>query len=98
MTNLDSINEKKYYYDEKSANRAVDFIETFCLHTKGDLAGQPFILEEWQKNDIIKPLFLLRVNQSFINRTFKCYDFTMATSKSLKLIYKKKRTVFSFYN
>jgi hypothetical protein len=43
--------------------------------------------------DIIKPLFLLRVNQSFINRTFKCYVFTMAISKSLRLIYKKKNTI-----
>jgi hypothetical protein len=42
-------------------------------------------------NDIMKPLFLLRVNQSFINRTFKCYVFTMAFSISLKLIYKKER-------
>ncbi len=46
-----------YYHDEAAAQRVISFIETFCTHTKGDLAGQPFILEAWQKNDIIIPLF-----------------------------------------
>lgn len=75
MTNLDHINEKKYYYDEKSANRAVDFIETFCLHTKGDLAGQPFILEEWQKNDIIRPLFGWKSKKTGLRKYRQCFVF-----------------------
>ena len=40
MNNLKNINTDIWYYDEKSANRAVDFIEMFCKHVKGDLAGQ----------------------------------------------------------
>ena len=45
-----------YYFDESSANKAVGFIETFITHTKGELSGKPFLLEEWQKK-IISDLF-----------------------------------------
>ena len=47
----------KYYFDEDKAERAISWIEKFCTHVKGELGGQPFILEEWQKSDIIRPLF-----------------------------------------
>ena len=49
--------KNKYYFDEASANRAVAFIETHIRHCKGELAGQLFKLEEWQKSDLIKPIF-----------------------------------------
>ena len=38
----------KYYFDKKSAERAIGFIETFITHTKGELTGQPLKLEKWQ--------------------------------------------------
>lgn len=42
--------EHEYIYDEDKALDAIDFIETFCKHSKGKKwAGQPFILELWQK-------------------------------------------------
>ena len=44
MNNLHHINEDKYYFDDKAAKRAVDFIQTFCKHIKGSLAGERFIL------------------------------------------------------
>ena len=47
----------EYHFDETAANRAVDFIEKFCTHVKGELGGKPFLLEDWQKDDIIRPLF-----------------------------------------
>ena len=47
----------KYYFDEETANKAVKFIETHLTHTKGELAKKPFILQEYQKEQIIKPLF-----------------------------------------
>ena len=56
-TNLRSTLADKYTYDSKAADRAVEFIERFCTHVKGELGGKPFLLEDWQKNDIIKPLF-----------------------------------------
>ena len=55
-----SSSDDGYWFDEKAANRAVDFIERFCTHVKGDLGGKPFILEGWQKDDIIRPLFGLK--------------------------------------
>ena len=38
-----------YIFDNFIAIEAIEFIETFCKHSKGKVAGQPFILELWQK-------------------------------------------------
>ena len=38
------------------AKHAIDFIEQLP-HTKGEWAGKPFILEPWQRDEIIAPLF-----------------------------------------
>lgn len=38
-----------YTFDEKKANRPIEFIERFCKHSKGKWAGKPVILELWQK-------------------------------------------------
>ena len=47
----------KYFYDKKAAEKAVNWIEKYVTHVKGELQGKPVILEDWQKNDIVKPLF-----------------------------------------
>lgn len=44
-------------FDAEKAEHAVHFIETYCSHVKGELGGKPFKLEEWQKRDIIRPIF-----------------------------------------
>ena len=44
------------YFDDKAADRAVTFIETFCRHSKGEWAGQLFVLELWQEF-IVRSLF-----------------------------------------
>ncbi len=44
-------------FDEAAGLRVVKFIERFCHHSKGRWAGKPFILEPWQKDDILMPLF-----------------------------------------
>ena len=36
-------------YNERRANHAILFIETYCRHSKGKQGGKPFILELWQK-------------------------------------------------
>ncbi|WP_144121132.1 terminase large subunit [Catellatospora sichuanensis] len=46
-----------FRYDESKAERVIRFIETFCVHTKGRFAGKPFLLTDWQKNEIIRPLY-----------------------------------------
>lgn len=42
-------NPGKYHFDIKKANRPIQFIETFCRHSKGQWAGKPVILDLWQK-------------------------------------------------
>lgn len=37
-----------FYFDEQKADRACDFIQTYCRHCKGDLAGELLHLEDWQ--------------------------------------------------
>ena len=46
----------KFYFDKEAASKAVNFIELFCSHTKGELAGKPLLLEDWQKK-IVGDLF-----------------------------------------
>jgi len=41
--------KSKYYFNFKFAELAIDFIESFCVHTIGKLARKPFVLEIWQK-------------------------------------------------
>jgi phage terminase large subunit-like protein len=46
-----------FVFDQRKADRVIRFIQTFCIHSKGQWAGQPFQLMEWQKRDILEPLF-----------------------------------------
>lgn len=39
----------KYEFDEKKAYKVITFIESYCKHSKGKMAGTPFLLELWQK-------------------------------------------------
>jgi phage terminase large subunit-like protein len=48
------IDKRKYYFDEDAAERPIRFIERYILHTDGLKVGQPFLLEEWQKQIIRK--------------------------------------------
>lgn len=41
--------DSEWEYDSKKANHAIEFIETYCRHSKGAFGGKPFILELWQK-------------------------------------------------
>lgn len=38
-----------YVYDDDKATYVIDFIQTFCHHSKGQWGGKPLILELWQK-------------------------------------------------
>ena len=62
-----------YYFDEEAADRAVNFIEKFCTHVKGELAGKAFILEKWQKDDIVRPLFGWKDNDTGLRKYRTCY-------------------------
>jgi phage terminase large subunit-like protein len=47
----------EFRFNEERADKAVDFFTNHLAHTKGRWAGSPFILEDWQADDIIRPLF-----------------------------------------
>src|SRR6516162_5990234 len=46
-----------YRVDVKSAERVRTFFKQFLRHSKGQWAGQPFELMDWQWQEIIAPLF-----------------------------------------
>ena len=43
------LESKAFFFDQRKANAAVDWIETHCFHTEGPLAPGPLKLELWQK-------------------------------------------------
>lgn len=47
----------EFYFDERAADGAVRFFERVLRHTKGEWAGRPFMLQGWQRDDVIRPLF-----------------------------------------
>ena len=60
--------KKKYYYHEDSANKVIRFIENHITHVKGELAGQKIKLEDWQKEDILKPVFGIKRKKDGLRR------------------------------
>jgi len=49
--------DKGYYFDLAAAERPRQFFRQFLCHSKGEWAGQPFELMDWEWKDIIGPLF-----------------------------------------
>ncbi len=47
----------EFWFDETAAQGAVRFFERVLRHTKGEWAGQPFSLQPWQRDEVIRPLF-----------------------------------------
>jgi phage terminase large subunit-like protein len=52
--------KKKYRYDAKAADEKIAFIEKHCRHVEGDLYGEPLILPDAFKDDILRPIFGLK--------------------------------------
>ncbi|MFA5474437.1 MAG: terminase TerL endonuclease subunit [Acholeplasmataceae bacterium] len=46
---ISDMDNPRYIFDEKPGNIRIEFIETFCKHTKSPFNGQPFLLELWEK-------------------------------------------------
>lgn len=46
---VSGLENKTFFFDQKKANAAVDWIESHCFHTEGELAPGPLILELWQR-------------------------------------------------
>jgi len=43
------LEDKLFFYDQKKANAAIEWIEAHAFHTEGKLAPNPLILELWEK-------------------------------------------------
>lgn len=46
---IQGLEKKDFFFDQKKANDAVEWIETHCFHTEGPLAPNALQLELWQK-------------------------------------------------
>ena len=46
---IQDLEAERYYFDQKKANDAVEWIETHCFHTEGPMAPGPLKLAVWQK-------------------------------------------------
>jgi len=46
---IQDLRNPRYFFDENPGNLRIDFIETFCKHTKSPFNGKPFLLELWEK-------------------------------------------------
>lgn len=46
---IKGLKNKSFYFDQKKANKAIRFVESFCRHHEGELAPLLLKLELWQK-------------------------------------------------
>lgn len=46
---IKGLENKSFFFDQKKANDAIEWIEAHCFHTEGPLAPEPLRLEVWQK-------------------------------------------------
>ena len=47
---IDGLQQKRFFYDAKKANHAIDWFEQHCFHVKGHLAPGRIVFEDWQKS------------------------------------------------
>jgi len=46
---MNGLETKAFFFDQKKANDAIEWIENHCFHTEGPLAPSPLKLEVWEK-------------------------------------------------
>ena len=64
----------KYYYDPVAGQVAVDFIEGYITHVKGELGGKPFLLLNWEK-EFVSNLFGWKVRGTGLRRYREAFVF-----------------------
>lgn len=81
------------YFDERAAARVVGFFPRFLVHSKGEWYGKPFELLNWQRDDLIMPLFgwmradgTRRFRQAFVFIPKKNGKSTLAAGVGLYLL------------
>jgi len=97
--------KKKYRYDEKAAERKIKFIEKHCRHVEGDLYGQPLILPDVFKDEILRPIFgLMRpsgkrlIRHVYIQMPRKNAKTTMMAAVELALLFNDGEPSAQIYN
>ena len=80
-----TLKKQRRIYDQTKGERVVRFIERFCKHLHGDLAGKPFMLEEWQKRDIIYPAFGTMRPDGYREKRFCYVELPKGNGKSFLL-------------
>lgn len=84
----------EFYFDRRAASMAVAFFEKLLTHSKGEWAGQHFRLQEWQRTEIIEPLFgwkradgTRRYRRAYIELPRKNGKSTLAAGLALYLLF-----------
>jgi phage terminase large subunit-like protein len=65
--------EGEFWFDEAAADKAVAFFADYLCFTKGEWSGRPFLLEGWQANEIIRPLFGWKRASDNTRRYRRCF-------------------------
>lgn len=94
-----------FYFDEAAADRAVSFFELCLTHTKGEWAGQPLKLSDWQAEKIIRPLFgwkradgTRRYRTAYIQIPRKAGKSTLSAGIALYLLFADKEPGAEIYS
>lgn len=97
--------KKKYRYDEKAAEEKISFIEKHCRHVEGDLYGEPLILPDTFKDEIIRPIFGLKrpngkriIRKVYIQMPRKNAKTTMMAAVELALLFNDGEFSAQIYN
>ncbi len=65
---IDGFENKSFFFDQKKANDAIEWIEHHCFHTEGPEAPKPLKLELWEKAFLS---CLYGINDEHRNRQFR---------------------------
>ena len=68
---INDIESGLYFYDTDNSDLRIEYIETFCRHTKSPFYGKPFILELWEKA-VIEAFYSFKDIKTGLRRFKKC--------------------------
>ena len=60
---------KGYTFDLAAGLRVIEFVESYCRHYKGEWAGTPMLLENWQKVILLETFGWMREDGFRVHRT-----------------------------
>jgi phage terminase large subunit-like protein len=60
---------KGYTFDLAAGLRVIEFVEGYCRHYKGEWAGTPMLLENWQKVVLLEAFGWMREDGFRVHRT-----------------------------